>query len=381
MNSENTGTRFTWTDLNQWIEIGLIRQGQALAIRRHVAALGSVEQQAPTGTEQRAGLNFVTVAYYFGGFMILLAYTFFMGFQWETISRLGQCLAVGCTVGLLWALGYLLRRAGFRLAGGLLIFAGTGIVPLLVYTILHLTGIWPDQPSYDSPAYEDFYLQVKPAWVTMEVASLATAAVLAHRLRFPLITLLVGFWSWYLSMDLARWIFQTPDWSYDEHEQIAGIIMGLLMLAIGLGLQFRTQQDYSRWLYIFGHMVVLGNFSALAHDQEGIAALLYVGLYLTFVAASVWLQRPVFVVFGALGCYGYASYLAYDKFHGSLPFVFTLALMGLTIVLAGVGSQKYVRPWRLRRLSAHQGIPGLESAEVPVAIGATTTTMPAEESN
>ncbi len=379
MNSEHTGTRFTWTDVNQWVETGLIRPGQALAIRRHVAALGAVAQQAQTGIEQRPGLNIITVAYYFGGFMILLAYTFFMGFQWETISRLGQCVVVGCTIGLLWALGYLLRRVGFRLAGGLLTFAGTGIVPLLVYTILHLTGIWPDQPSYDSPAYEDFYLQVKPAWVTMEAVSMVVAAVVTLRLRFPLMTLLVGFWGWYLSMDLTRWIFQTPDWSYDEHEQIAGIIMGLIMLAIGLGLQFRTHQDYSRWLYIFGHVVVLGNFSALAHDQEGLAALLYVGLYLTFVAASVWLQRPVFVVFGALGCYGYASYLAYDKFHGSLPFVFTLALIGLTIVLAGVGYQKYGRPWRLRRNAAKQSIAARESGDVPVAIGTATTTAPAEE--
>jgi hypothetical protein len=380
MNSEHSRSLFTWADIHQWVETGLIRPGQALAIRRHVAARGSVEQQAQTGIEQRPGLNFITVAYYFGGFTILLAYTFFMGFQWESISRLGQCVAVGCTIGLLWALGYLLRRAGFRLAGALLIFAGTGIVPVLVYTILHLTGIWPDQPSYDNPAYEDFYLQVKPAWVTMEAVSLVVAAAVTVRLRFPLITLLAGFWGWYLSMDLARWIFETPDWSYDEHEQIAGIIMGLLILAIGLGLQVRTHQDYSRWLYIFGHVVVLGNFSALAHDHEGLAALLYVVLYLTFVAGSIWLQRPVFVVFGALGCYGYASYLAYDKFHGSLPFVFTLALIGLTIVLAGVGYQKYVRPWRWRRLAARQHMSGLASEALPAAIGVAPI-MPADESN
>ena len=107
------------------------------------------------------------------------------------------------TIGGLGAIGYLLRRAGFVTAGNLLIFAATGIVPLLVYTIQRWTGLWPDQEAL---AYADFYRLIRPQWVMMEVASIIVALMIVNLTRFPLVVLLVAFWSWYLSMDLVRWI-------------------------------------------------------------------------------------------------------------------------------------------------------------------------------
>ncbi|MBL8046626.1 MAG: hypothetical protein JNL09_08800, partial [Anaerolineales bacterium] len=83
-------------------------------------------------------------------------------------------------------------------------------------------------------------------------------------------------------------------------------------------------------------------------------------VYVAFVIASVWLQRRVFLVFGAIGCYSYLSYLAFQVFDGSLGFIFTLGSIGLLIVLTAVGYQKYLRPW-LENLLARYRISAREA--------------------
>ena len=101
----------------------------------------------------------------------------------------------------------------------------------------------------------------------------------------------------------------------------------------------------NQWFYLFGHIIVLCHFAALALDDEGILSLLFIIVYLAFVVASVWLQSRLFLVFGALGSYGYLCYLAFEIFDGALGFVFALAFVGLIVVLSAVGYQKYARPW------------------------------------
>ena len=100
--------RFTWADLEQWTGLGLLRPEQLTAIREHLAAARDARvnaSPATTSPEQRAGLDLVTVAYYFGAFIILLAGTIFVGLQWEELGRPGQFAAAWGAVAGLWALG------------------------------------------------------------------------------------------------------------------------------------------------------------------------------------------------------------------------------------------------------------------------------------
>lgn len=62
-----------------------------------------------------------------------------------------------------------MRRRGFTLGGNLLTFADTGIVPLWIYTVERLTGLWPDGGA---DAYAEFYQAVDPAWVVMELGAI-----------------------------------------------------------------------------------------------------------------------------------------------------------------------------------------------------------------
>jgi hypothetical protein len=342
---------FTMSDLEQWVEQGLITPDQLRGIRRHIELAGPAGAQ-PQGPEQRKGLNLITVAYYFGAFMVLLAYTIFMGLQWESLGNLGQLAVSGLTIGVLWAIGYLLRRGGFKVAGGLLIFAGTGIAPLFFYSVQRATGLWPSADS--AASYSDFYQYVSADWIVMECASLLVAILVMWRVRFPLLSLLIAFWTWYLSMDLSRLIFGTLPYQFTDRQHLLGIFIGAAMLLLGVVLQRRARQDYSLWFYLFGHLIILGQLSALALEREGWLGLAYLVLYLLFVVASIWLQRRIFLVFGAIGCYGYLSYLAFHVFSGGLGFVLALGSLGLMIVLTAVGYQKYARRWLERGLGQYQ---------------------------
>jgi hypothetical protein len=337
----NNDYRFTIADLQKWVEKGLISPEQGMNIRSYIESSGSVEEQNLGMPEKRNGLNFISLAYYFGSFMILLAYTIFMGLEWETMGYPLQIAVSFGTIAVLWLIGFFLRSKGFGVAGGLLIFAGTGIVPLLITTVQRAVGLWPDTEF----AYRDFYRIVARTWVPLEVISILVTLIMIWRVRFPLLTLLIAFWMWFLSMDLTRWFTQSDSWSWTDVEQTVSAIMGAGMLLLGVFLQRRAKQDYSSWFYLFGHLIILSFFSSLTFDREGILGLVYFAVYLSFVVASVWLQRRVFLVFGAIGCYSYLSYLAFQVFDGEMGFVFALGGIGLLIVLSAVGFQKYARPW------------------------------------
>jgi hypothetical protein len=346
-----TPLHFTLADLEQWVEKGLITPEQLTNIRSHIEAAGSVAEQVQAGPEQRKGLNFVSLAYYFGGFMILLAYTIFMGLQWESLEFTGQIAISLFTIVVLWAIGYFLQRSGFRIAGGLLIFAGTGIVPLFVFTVQRALGIWPDDQTY---AYMEFYRIVAQTWILLELISIGVAVIVIWRVRFTLISLLIAFWTWFLSMDITRWVSQSDYWTWSDREQIVSTTIGVGMLGLGVWLQRRTKQDYSFWFYLFGHIIVLSHLSALTLNREGFLGIVYLAVYISFVVASVWLQRRVFLVFGAIGCYSYLSYLAFRVFEGALGFVFALGVIGLLIVLTAVGYQKYLRSWLENQLARYR---------------------------
>jgi len=365
MASSTSEPRFTWADLEQWADHGLIRFDQVTAIRAHVAGESGPTPPAghPRATdisdrlvskESRAGLNLVTIAYYFGAFMILLAYTFFLGLQWDELGRAGQAVAACGTVAGLWLIGRLLRRRGYPLAGNLLIFAGTGVTALAVYSVLRFAGLWPESP--EAGVYRDFYRTIDGNWVILEVTCIAVALAAAWWTRFPLLTLLIGFWGWYFSMDMTEALTGHDDFAWGPVEWSVGTAVGLTMLAIGLWLQRRRgAPEWSFWFYLFGHVAVLGNLGALALDDGPALGLLFLAIYLVFVVASVWLQARVFLVFGALGCYAYVSKLAFDVFAGSLGFTLGLALAGLLIILSTVGYQRYIHPWLTRQLAPAAG--------------------------
>jgi hypothetical protein len=354
MTHASSDLRFTWADLEEWTGLGILRPEQLTAIRAHLAEERDPRPEADparASRERQDGLNLVTVAYYFGAFIILLAGTIFVGLQWEDLGRPGQLVASWGAVAGLWLLGAWLKRAGHELGGNLLIFAGTGVVPLGVYTLLRLLNLWPD--ASDAATYQAFYRTIDAAWLLLEVASIAITVAVIWVSRFPLLTLLLAFWGWYLSMDLTELVVRHDDFAWGPPEWTVGALVGAGMLALGVWLQRRhSGQEWSLWFYLFGHIALLGNLAALALGDDALPGVLFLAVYVGFVIASIWLQARVFLVFGAIGVYAYVAKLALDVFDRSLGFTVALAAIGLLIVLVTVAYERHARPWLARRFGA-----------------------------
>ena len=342
---EITSGGFTWADLDDWVTRGLLGADQAQAIRRHASGAG-VEGTPPVrsrgAAEDPRGFNLVSIAYYFGAFLVLLAYTFFVGLQLEALSDAGRTLIAGGSIAALLAIGALMRERGFATGGNLLIFAATGIVPLLVYTLQTWIGLWPE----DGEPYRDFYRDIAATWLGMEVVTLLITLAVLWWTRFPLLTLLLAFWSWYLSLDLTRLLSGDPRYDWGAKEQVIFALVGAAMLALGVALWRRLphEEEYGFWFALMGHLLLLANLSALALDRGGALGVAFLLVYLGVVVVSVWLHSRLFLLFGALGVYGYISYLAFTVFEGAIGFILGLGFVGLTIVLSAVAYQRWARP-------------------------------------
>ncbi len=341
---------FTWADLERWADEGLIARSQLAAIRE---AMGQDVPPRPVATasprEERHGFNLITVVYYVGAFLILFAYTVFMGLQWESLSAAGQvAVSLFSSLGLI-ALGAGVRRVDYPTGGGLLVFAGTGIVPLVVYSIQNLTGTWPEAGV--NFEYEDFFDVISSAWVTMEVVTIVVTLLVLWWIRFPLLTLLVAFWFWFLSLDVSRGVVGDEDLNWGDTEQGVSMLFAAVALGAGVFLQLRGARPYSFWLYLFGHLILLSSLGswALDEDERAIRGLGFLLVYIVTVVASVWLQSRVFLVFGALGVYCYVGYLAFEVFEDTLGFTFSLAFIGLLLIAGAIAFQRFLQPWWARR--------------------------------
>ena len=159
----------------------------------------------PPAPEKAKGFNLVTVLYYFGALLMISACAWFLGDKWDVLGASGICITAIIYIAITASTGFWLRRQGYIVAGGLLVTVAVSLTPLLIYSIERITGFWP---ADDPGAYKDFYPLIHGSWVVMELATIAAAAFALKFVRFSFLTAPMAFCFWFLSMDLAAWIFR-----------------------------------------------------------------------------------------------------------------------------------------------------------------------------
>lgn len=308
---------------------------------------GQAPQTGPL-PETAKGFNIVTVAYYFGAMLMIAACAWLLGDKWNSLGSAG--ILATCLVYFVLAagLGWWLRGRGYKIGGGLLITVAVCLTPLIVYCIEDLTGFWPVLSAADDPIkYKDFYPYIRGAWIIMELATMAVALAALLRVRFGFLTAPFAFSLWFFSMDVAAWFFGQDhlDWNT---EAWTAVLVGAIGIFVGFGFD-RTlnkpearSEDFAFWCYLFGLMAFWGGLTSLDSDSET-ARFLYFLINVALVAASLYLHRSVFLVFGAVGIFAYVGHLAYEVFKDSILFPFALVFIGFGIIIATVLAQKYLR--------------------------------------
>lgn len=272
------------------------------------------------------------VAYYFGALIVIAAMTWFMTLGFENFGGIG-ITAISLAYAALFATlgGWMWRRGGLRVPGGLLVAAAVCMTPLAVYGLHEALGAWPGE---EPGTYRDFYVWVSGGWFAMEVATVVAGVAALYFVRFPFLTAPVAFTLWFMSMDASPLVFGESFYE-GSGPQWVSMAFGVAMIIGSFVLDRRREEDYSFWGYLFGTFAFWGGLSLLEGGSE-LEWAIYGAINLGLMLLSVLLERRVFLVFGAVGVFTYLGHLAWDLFEDSMLFPFALSGVGLAVIALGI---------------------------------------------
>lgn len=384
--------RITDADLERWVQDGLISAGQRDAILR------DLETQQPA----EGGLNVTTLLYYSGGLLVLVAYSVFLGLQWEELSQGGRIAISALSIAFFGGASQALLRSGrYQLPGELLQVAAVAVVPLLFFALLEAGGLWPEDPGHALVAPErlapqaelheieeelnagvltaeerDRLIEERDAlrkiveaprsgpsaqerreyqrdltWARMALAGATLAVALAafgwSRSPFVLAAAVVALAA--LIVD-ATFVLQGArvDYTWGTPQTLAIAAMGAALIATGVAVRDRTSRDYSMWFYVMGLIGLTVGLAgeAFPSDSAGWDALWMLGA-LTVLALSIPLQQRLFAVVGLAGVFVYLARLVFDVFE-SANAALVLVFLGLLILGMGMLYQRFAERFLAR---------------------------------
>lgn len=316
----------TKDDLDNTVEKGIISDQQAENLWTHFTEK----------YQQKIAFSGLNVTYYFGALIIISAMTWFATEAFAKYNSVGLLVVGLLYFGGLFIFGkklYAVQQT--QIPGGLLLTASVFMVPLIVFSIQDYLSVW----GYEAPgSYNEFYIWIKSGWFMMETATIITAVIFLIKYDFPFITFPLAFSLWFLSMDLTPIIFGVNEFTW-EQRKVVSLIFGLAMLIFTFFIDRRTKKDYAFWLYLFGMLCFWGGLSLMNSDSE-LNRFIYFSINLLLIVISVLLNRKLFIVFGALGVYGYLFHLSKIVFKDSLLFPVALSFFGISIIWLGIKYNK-----------------------------------------
>jgi len=342
-----TRIALTQHDVQAAARQGLITVQQADALWQHWSEAmdaGETTQPMPLAAHHDGPVfGLVNVLYYFGGMVAVGAMSLFMTLGFEQMGVPGLLLiGLGYLVACLKVADYFKAR-GLDVAAGNLATLAVVLVPLVVWCVQSLLGLWP--PGGDT-RFSAYHTHINWRWLTLEFATLAAGAVMLWRYKLPYMVMPLAVTVWYMSMDLAHGLMQYEgfDWQFTRD---VSLVFGIATCALAMWVDVRSRrssdvharQDFAFWLYLFGAIMFWGGLSLRDSSNEwGKLGYCLINLVLIFGGAVI--GRRVFTVPGALGVAGYLGYLSHRVFQDSLLFPFALTLLGLGFVWLGVWWQR-----------------------------------------
>jgi len=318
---------------------GAVREGilDARQADRLVAFLAGGAAAAVAGPR----FTFVHVLYYLGGMIAIGAMSLFMTLGWNSLGGWGGFVTAIFYAVLALSLTHWFLERKHEVPAGIMATLAVVMVPLAIFGAQQALGYW----GLDKP-FRHYHQYIDGRWLLMEFATLAVAAILLWRYRFPFMLMPIAVTLWYMSMDLVPFLLgkeRVYDW---EIRKFISLWFGLAMtlVAFWVDLRSRFSRDYAFWLYLFGVLTFWGGLSLMDSGSEW-GKLAYCGVNVAMILVGAVLGRRVFAVFGGLGVAMYLGHLSWRVFKDSLVFPFALSLVGLAIIALGVLWQRHEAQW------------------------------------
>lgn len=317
--------KITKTHLDAAVEHNILSPDQAVKL------INFLKNRSGTGPR----FDFTHVLYYLGGMIAIGAMTLFMNLGWESFGGWGIFFISLLYAGVGLKLTNLFQQTGHAVPAGICATFVVALTPLAIYGLQQALGLWPDES-----VYREYHKYVKWHWLYMELGTLAVAAIVAWKYKYPFLLMPAAVTLWYLSMDISAMIVGgRADF---ELRAMVSMYFGLLMtlLAFWVDIRSRKTADYAFWLYIFGVIAFWGGMTAQHSDNE-LSRFVYFCINMSMIGVGVLLVRRIFVVFGAIGGSIYLGHLASSVFKDSWMFPVILTATGLAIVYLGILWQKH----------------------------------------
>jgi hypothetical protein len=324
----------TDADLRSIRDAGLIDDTKLAEIADFLA----LRRQSPSGAAVPR-FDLTHVLWYAGALIIIGAMGLFTN---EAFNQMGGWALAACGAiyaAVLWAIGHRLWKSpALRVPAGLLVAGAVSMVPLIIYGVQDALDLWKYAQG-DPGQYKNFFPYVHGSWLYMEIGAILAAVIAVWRYPFSFILLIAAVALWFMSMDLALWFTRTPEGYYDwEIRRQVSMWLGIAMIAAAWAIDVVRSSDgpdYPFWIHIFGVMAFWGGLTMTEGGTE-LQKFLYCLVNVGLVGLSVFLNRRVYAVFGALGIATYLGYLSYEVFKNVILFSFALSAIGLAVIGLGL---------------------------------------------
>lgn len=287
--------------------------------------------------KDRPSFRFTHILYYLGGLIAIGAMSLFMTLGWERFGGWGIfSIALAYAAAGIWLTEFFLNRKRLAIPAGITATFVVVLTPLAVYGLQVALGWWAE-----GRVYREYHTDIDWRWILMELATLATGAVMLWRYRLPFLVMPVAVTLWYMSMDLTPFLFGDADSTW-ALRKLVSLWFGLFIVVLAFVVDIRTrhERDFAFWLYLFGVMAFWAGLSSMQSESE-LSKFFYLCINLVMIAVGATLSRRVFAVFGGLGVAGYLGHLAHTVFKDSMMFPFMLTIIGLGIIYLGIVWQRH----------------------------------------
>ena len=146
-----------------------------------------------------AKFSFINVLYYLGWGIAIGAMSFFLGIAWESFGDLAWCMVATLYLLVAFGLADSLKKRGYSIPAWIFATMGIALIPLVIYTIQKVMGLW-----YEPTTYHSYHVYIDGKWLMMEVWTLIWSCIAFYRYRYPFMLMPIAITHGHLRLSFSR---------------------------------------------------------------------------------------------------------------------------------------------------------------------------------
>ncbi len=289
------------------------------------AAAGTAPAPIPGSVRHgKKKLGIAEVLYYIGGGIVAIGIAILVAENWTALTFPGRLAAtLGASLGAYAIAVILAREERFGEIGSAFYLISALTLPVGIGVVLANAGIDTGSAGTQSLI------------AGLSFAFFLSSFFVFRKSTLALFGILFGTWFYFIFTTFLAGSNPLFGWTFFEYR---ALFAGLSYMLIGYGLERGRYASLAGFLYAFGILGFLGAALGLggwAPSANPFWELIFPGLALATLFASISIKRTSFLTFGALFLMLYILKITQEYFTSGLGWPFALVLAGLMLIAVG----------------------------------------------